>query len=169
MVRMIVKCVNDIGGNLTYGEEYDVEHRTPTYIFVKDDEGDVMGFKAERFVMIQDGLTVAQEPNCDTCNDTRCVYNGPIGDPPSECEACFDQEPDEPQRNKYSREVKPGVYIDVYDVLRAFAVTDPSLQHLIKKALAVGNRGHKDAAEDLQDILDSAKRAVEMHKEWNDN
>jgi len=33
-------------------------------------------------------------PKCATCNDTRCVYNGPVGDPPSECEACFDQEPD---------------------------------------------------------------------------
>lgn len=72
-------------------------------------------------------------------------------------------------RNKYSREIKPGIFVDVYDVLRAFAVTDPSLQHLVKKALAVGQRGHKDAEEDLQDILDSAKRAVEMHKEWNDN
>lgn len=64
--------------------------------------------------------------------------------------------------NKYQREIKPGVFVDVYDVLQAFAVTNPALQHLVKKALAVGQRGHKDAAEDLQDIVDSALRAQEL-------
>ena len=51
---------------------------------------------------------------------------------------------------------------DVYDVLKAFEVTNPALQHLIKKALKVGNRGHKDIATDLQDIIDSAVRAKEL-------
>lgn len=64
--------------------------------------------------------------------------------------------------NKYQREIKPGVFVDVYDVLQAFDVTNPALQHLVKKALAVGQRGHKDAAEDLQDIIDSALRAQEL-------
>lgn len=68
-------------------------------------------------------------------------------------------------KNKYSREIKPNVFVDVYDVLKAFNVTDPCLQHLVKKALAVGQRGHKDAGEDYKDILDSAKRAEEMFKE----
>lgn len=64
--------------------------------------------------------------------------------------------------NKYQREIKPGVFVDVYDVLKAFSVVNPALQHLVKKALAVGQRGHKDAAEDLQDIIDSAVRAKEL-------
>ncbi|QJQ80406.1 hypothetical protein PF621_gp23 [Salmonella phage vB_SenTO17] len=64
--------------------------------------------------------------------------------------------------NKYHREIKPGVFVDVYDVLKAWDVRNPALQHLIKKALAVGQRGHKDAAEDLQDIVDSALRAWEL-------
>ena len=64
--------------------------------------------------------------------------------------------------NKYLREIKPGVFVDVYDVLKAWDVRNPALQHLIKKALAVGQRGHKDAAEDLQDIVDSAMRAQEL-------
>lgn len=72
-----------------------------------------------------------------------------------------------PARNKYMREVKPGVWVDVYDVIRAWKVEDPCLQHLLKKALASGQRGHKDLKEDLNDILASAKRAVEMHEEWN--
>jgi hypothetical protein len=70
------------------------------------------------------------------------------------------------ERNKYMRQVKPGVWVDVYDVLRAWNVVDPCLQHLLKKALASGQRGHKDLKEDLEDILASAKRAVEMHEEW---
>lgn len=64
--------------------------------------------------------------------------------------------------NKYQREIKPGVWVDVYDVLKAFSVVNPALQHLVKKALAVGQRGHKNAAEDLQDIIDSAIRAKEL-------
>lgn len=66
---------------------------------------------------------------------------------------------------KYLREIKPGVFVDVYDVLRAFAVVNPALQHLIKKALAVGQRGHKDAAEDLRNIYESAKRAIELEQD----
>lgn len=63
--------------------------------------------------------------------------------------------------SKYNRPCK-GISIDVYDVLKAFNVTCPALQHLIKKALAVGQRGHKGASEDLKDILVSAKRAIEL-------
>ncbi|WPD00364.1 hypothetical protein [Proteus terrae] len=35
--------------------------------------------------------------------------------------------------SKYDRPCK-GVTIDVYDVLKAFEVTNPALQHLIKKS-----------------------------------
>jgi len=63
--------------------------------------------------------------------------------------------------NKYNRRCK-DVTIDVYDVLLAFNVTNPALQHLVKKALCTGLRGHKDKSQDLQDILDSAKRALEL-------
>ena len=66
---------------------------------------------------------------------------------------------------KYQREIKKGVFVDVYDVLSAFEVTCPALQHLIKKALAVGKRGHKDQQEDLQDIIDSAVRAKQLAQE----
>lgn len=71
------------------------------------------------------------------------------------------REPAATSDSKYNRPCK-GVTIDVYDVLKAFNVTCPALQHLVKKALAVGQRGHKDASEDLKDILASAKRAIEL-------
>lgn len=63
--------------------------------------------------------------------------------------------------SKYNRVCK-GVTIDVYDVLTAFNVTNPALQHLVKKALCAGLRGHKDKAQDMVEILESAKRAVEL-------
>lgn len=65
---------------------------------------------------------------------------------------------------KYNRECK-GVIIDVYDVLVAFNVTNPALQHLVKKALCAGLRGHKDKAQDMAEILESAQRAVELEGE----
>ncbi len=64
---------------------------------------------------------------------------------------------------KYNRPCK-GVTIDVYDVLQAFDVTNPALQHLIKKALCAGLRGHKDRQQDLNEILESAKRAIELER-----
>ena len=64
--------------------------------------------------------------------------------------------------NKYSKEIKPGVFVDVYDVLKAWNVTNPALQHLIKKALQPGARGHKTLEQDIDDIIASAKRAKEM-------
>lgn len=73
------------------------------------------------------------------------------------------REPVATSDSKYNRPCK-GITIDVYDVLKAFNVTCPALQHLIKKALAVGQRGHKDASEDLKDILASAKRAIELYE-----
>lgn len=79
----------------------------------------------------------------------------------SPVEIIAQREPVATSDSKYNRPCK-GVTIDVYDVLKAFNVTCPALQHLIKKALAVGQRGHKDASEDLKDILASAKRAIEL-------
>lgn len=58
-----------------------------------------------------------------------------------------------------------AVDVDVYDVLTAFAVTDPALQHLIKKALCAGLRGHKDIEQDLVDIRGSSIKALaNFHK-----
>lgn len=77
------------------------------------------------------------------------------------------------QNKKYRRKLigwAPGtdkplaVETDVYRVLDAFKVTDPCLQHLIKKALAAGERGHKDLLQDYQDIAHSANSAIDLVK-----
>lgn len=71
------------------------------------------------------------------------------------------------QHNHYFKDVSGLNEIDVYMVLKLFNVTDPCLQHIAKKALCAGQRGHKDFKKDLQDILDTAKRAVEINNDNN--
>ena len=61
------------------------------------------------------------------------------------------------------KDVSSIAEIDVYAVLKLFDVTDPCLQHIVKKALCAGKRGHKDMMEDLQNIVDTAIRAVELN------
>ena len=63
----------------------------------------------------------------------------------------------------YFKDVSNIAEIDVYTVLKLFDVTDPCLQHIVKKALCAGKRGHKDMMEDLQNIVDTAIRAVELN------
>jgi len=52
--------------------------------------------------------------------------------------------------------------VDVYDVLRAFAVTDPAIQHAVKKLLCSGNRGQKDRRQDLEEAVQSIERAIDV-------
>lgn len=100
----------------------------------------------------------------------RCSDGQLCGVPPSVgddayCVDCPNRHKDGmPAHSKYHREIKPGVFIDVYDVLQAWAVTNPALQHLIKKALQPGERGHKDLETDMNDIIASAKRAKELEQ-----
>ena len=68
------------------------------------------------------------------------------------------------EKNKYTRTMK-GIDCDVYDVLEAFNVTCPALQHLLKKGLNAGLRGHKDTLQDLDDIIASAERAKALELE----
>jgi len=75
-------------------------------------------------------------------------------------------------RNKYQREIKPGVWVDVYDVLQAFSVTCPAMAHGIKKCLAPGQRGVKDSIQDKNEAVASINRSIEMEqltKDGDDN
>jgi len=62
--------------------------------------------------------------------------------------------------SKYHKTIK-GVTMDVYDVLRAFEVTSPPIQHAVKKLLMPGNRGHKDQLQDVQEAAQSIQREIE--------
>ena len=66
----------------------------------------------------------------------------------------------------YFKDVSKLKTIDVYRVLKLFNVTDPCLQHAIKKLLVAGGRGAgKDPRQDIQEAIDSLHRALGMMNE----
>lgn len=67
-------------------------------------------------------------------------------------------------KSKYIRTLK-GVEVDVYDVLKAFNVKCPAMQHALKKMLCSGLRGHKDTLQDKHEAIQSIERSIELDKE----
>lgn len=65
----------------------------------------------------------------------------------------------------YYKKVGHLEHIDVYRVIQLFQVTDPCLQHAIKKLLVAGNRGHKDPIKDVQEAIATLERFLEMRSE----
>jgi hypothetical protein len=61
----------------------------------------------------------------------------------------------------YFRKV-PTTTIDVYRVCKAFEVTDPAVEHAIKKCLLAGGRGTKSFRQDIIEAMDSLSRCLEM-------
>ena len=68
----------------------------------------------------------------------------------------------------YFKDVQTLKSVDVYRVLVLFGVTDPCLQHAIKKLLCAGNRGVKDELKDVQEAIASLLRYLEMQTEDGD-
>jgi hypothetical protein len=64
--------------------------------------------------------------------------------------------------SKYHREIRPGVWIDVYDLLALYAVTNPADAHAIKKLLMPGQRGGKGAKQDRTEAIQAIQRAIEL-------
>lgn len=63
----------------------------------------------------------------------------------------------------YFKDVSHLKDIDVYRVLKLFNVTDPCVQHAVKKLLVAGGRGAgKDIERDLREAVDSINRALQM-------
>lgn len=66
----------------------------------------------------------------------------------------------------YYKKVPSGVqYIDVYRLLEMFEVTNPAIQHAVKKLLVAGGRGHKDLDKDVKEAIVSLNRWIEMREE----
>lgn len=63
--------------------------------------------------------------------------------------------------NKYEKRIK-NTTIDVYDVLLAYGVTCPAMQHAIKKCLMSGQRGYKDTTQDKREAIQSIERSIEL-------
>ncbi len=66
------------------------------------------------------------------------------------------------QHSHYKKDVSNLEFVDVYRVLKLFDVTDPCLQHAIKKLLCSGRRGAKSSDQDVQEALDSLVRFQQM-------
>lgn len=69
----------------------------------------------------------------------------------------------------YFKDVSNLDYIDIYRVISLWNVTDPCIQHAIKKLLVAGNRGYKDVEKDIQEAIDSLNRWKEMQQEVKEN
>lgn len=55
--------------------------------------------------------------------------------------------------------------IDIYRILKMYEVTDPCLQHAIKKLLVAGKRGAKSEYADIQEAIDTLSRWQDMRIE----
>ena len=70
---------------------------------------------------------------------------------------------------KHSHYFKPVIglsHIDVYRVLELYNVTDPCIQHAVKKLLVAGGRGAgKDIGQDIQEAIDTLERWMAMREE----
>ena len=71
----------------------------------------------------------------------------------------------EQNHSHYFKDVSNLKHIDVYRVLILFDVTDPCLQHAVKKLLCAGNRGVKDELKDVQEAISSLTRYLEIKTE----
>jgi flagellar hook-basal body complex protein FliE len=70
------------------------------------------------------------------------------------------------KHNHYFKDVSHLNHIDVYRVLELFNVTDPCVQHAVKKLLVSGGRGAgKDFKQDIQEAVDSLNRKLQMIEE----
>lgn len=65
----------------------------------------------------------------------------------------------------YFKDVTHLKTIDVYRVLDLFNVSNPCVQHAVKKLLCSGQRGVKDTRQDVQEAITSLVRYLEMQTE----
>lgn len=66
----------------------------------------------------------------------------------------------------YFKDVSNLKEVDVYRVLKLFNVTDPCIQHSVKKLLVAGGRGGgKDISKDVQEAIDTLERWKEIQAE----
>lgn len=62
----------------------------------------------------------------------------------------------------YFKDVEHLKTIDVYRVISLWEITDPCMQHALKKVMAAGKRGAKNEVKDIQEAIVSLNRKLEM-------
>lgn len=71
--------------------------------------------------------------------------------------------------NPYIVDISKYNKLDIYRILKLYEVSDPCLQHAIKKLLCAGKRGSKNFLQDCNEAILSLKRLLEMQGEDNGN
>ena len=72
--------------------------------------------------------------------------------------------------NPYIVDISKYNHLDIYRILSLYDVTDPCLQHSIKKLLCAGKRGGaKNFLQDVNEAILSLQRLLEMQGEDNGN
>ena len=71
----------------------------------------------------------------------------------------------QPKYGHYFKDVSHLKKIDVYRVIDLWQITDPALQHALKKVLAAGKRGAKNQMQDVAEAIDSLVRFQDMQAE----
>lgn len=68
---------------------------------------------------------------------------------------------------QFSRYFRPCPYseIDLYRVFLIFGISNPAIQHAIKKLAFAGQRGGKDYEQDIREAIAAAERAIELRNE----
>lgn len=90
-------------------------------------------------------------------------YRSPVGQMDETLRKyCEEVTMEHPTPNKYQKRLRNNIAIDVYDVLDAFKVDNPAVQHAIKKMLCAGQRGYKDYEQDLDEAIQSLERAKDF-------
>ena len=76
-----------------------------------------------------------------------------------------DKQDKQQKHQHYKKDVRHLDYIDVYRIIDLYELHDPCFQHALKKILVPGARGHKDLTKDINDIIDTMQRKIEMMAE----
>ena len=66
----------------------------------------------------------------------------------------------------YYKKMFNGVLLDPYRVLKVYGITDPAHQHAVKKLLRAGE-SVKDLKQDVQEVIDTLTRMLQMIDEEN--
>lgn len=69
--------------------------------------------------------------------------------------------------NPYIVDISKYNKLDIYRILKLYEVSDPCLQHAIKKLLCAGKRGVKNQTQDINEAMQSLQRFLEMQGEDN--
>ena len=69
--------------------------------------------------------------------------------------------------NPYIVDISKYNKLDIYRILKLYEVSDPCLQHAVKKLLGAGKRGVKNQTQDINEAILSLQRLLEMQGEDN--